>query len=386
MTDTNTPQNLTNETKQTVMTDYVFMLSVPFAVAIFTYGVSAVFNVAISVFTCAFFTLLSKKFLKTEFPLKSPHSLVIGLSVALLLPATAPWWLLVLTSAFAMGVCVLPFGTPDNSPFIPSVAALCFATLCWNEDVYNYSKYGNSLGEMLLYGNSVDDNIVAVLEAIVGNVPSAMGTGCILALLGSLIFLVIRRWRDSLPVFSFILSACLMAIIFPRVATGRIISVVMELCSGMIFFGAIFFMSIPTFAPKRTLPKLLWGFVSGIVCMLIRYFSPLEESACFGFLIACAISDWFDNLPLTRKEKKAIRDLEPFVETVAETLTVVPDEILDKIPDISEEEIIQQSDKFKVIIDDLPVPESESLDAVISEENTVTEQDSPFITGGDNNE
>ncbi len=380
------PQNLTQETKRSAMTDYVFMLTVPLAVAIFTHGVFAIFNIALSVVTCAFFTMLSKKILKTEFQPKSPHSFVIGLCVALLLPASSPWWMIVLTAGFAMGVCVLPFGVPDNAPFIPSVAALCFATLCWPQEIYSYSKIGNSLGEMLLYGNSIDDNVVAVLEALVGNVPSALGTGCILALLGSLLFLVTRRPKDSIPVFTFILAVCLMAIIFPRVATGRVISVVMELCSGMIFFGAIFFMSIPSFAPQRLLPKFLWGFAGGIICMLIRYVSPLEEGACFGFLIICAISDWFDKLPLTRKEKKAIKDLEPFTDTVAETVTVVPDEILDEIPDIYEGNAVQQKEEVEEIKEDTLVPESESLDAVISEENTVTEQESPFITGGDGNE
>ncbi len=386
MTDINIPQNLTDEAKRSAMTDYVYMLCVPLAVAIFTHGISAVVTVAISLIVCAFFTFIGRELLKIEFPPKSVHTFVIGVGVALLLPAASPWWITALTAAFAMGVCVLPFGILENAPFVPSVAAICFSTLCWPQEIYSYSKIGTSLSEMLLYGNSIDDNVVAVLEALVGNVPSAMGTGCILALIGTLVFLVIRRPKDCIPVFSFLLTVALMALIFPRVATGRLISVVMELCSGMIFFGAVFFMSIPTFAPTRTLPKLVWGFAGGIICMLIRYVSPLEESACFGFLIICAISDLFDKLPLTHKEKRAIRESEPFTEIVPEAATVVPNEILDEIPDISDEDIINQEEKFEVTITDIIIPDSESLDTVISEENTVTEQASPFISGGEHNE
>ncbi len=386
MVETNMPQNKIDEAPRSVMTDYVYMLSAPLAVAIFTHGISALFTVAISLVTCAFFTFIGRDLLKIKFTPKSPHTFVIGVSVAMLLPATAPWWVAVLTSAFAMGVCVLPFGTPENSPFSPSAAAICFATLCWPEYVYSYSKLGNSLSEMLLYGNSVDENIVAVLEALIGNVPSAMGTGCILALLGVLIFLVIRRPKDSIPVFSFLLTVVIMALLFPRVSTGRLISVIMELSAGMIFFGAVFFMSMPAYAPKRTPSKLIWGIFSGIICMVIRYVSPLEESACFGFLISCAISDAFDKLPLTRKEKRIIREREPFTETTEESITVVPDEILNEIPDMTEEEIVMQEKKFEVTISDLPIIELDNLDSVISKENAVTEQVSPFITGGDSNE
>ncbi len=380
------PQNIIDEAPRSVMTDYVYMLSVPLAVAIFTHGISALATVAISLVTCAFFTFIGRDLLKIKFTPKSPHTFVIGVSVALLLPATAPWWVAVLTSAFAMGVCVLPFGIPENAPFSPPVAAICFATLCWPEYVYSYSKLGNSLSEMLLYGNSIDKNVVAILEALIGNVPSAMGTGCILALFGTLIFLVIRRPKDSIPVFSFLLTVVIMALLFPRVSTGRLISVIMELSAGMIFFGAVFFMSIPSIAPQRTLPKLIWGVVGGVICMVIRYVSPLEESACFGFLVICAISDAFDKLPLTRKENRIIREREPFTEIAEEPVTVVPDEILSEIPDMTEEEIAMQEKKFEVTIADSPAIELSNLDSVISKENTVTEQDSPFITGGDGNE
>ncbi len=384
MTDTNIPQNLTTETKRSATTDYILMLCVPLIVAIFTQGFSAIINIAISLVSCVIISAVGKKIASLEISPKFSHLFIIGTSVALLLPASAPWWLITLTATFATGVCVLPFGNPEKVPFIPSATALCFATLCWPEEIYNYSEFGDSLGKMLLYGNSVDDNVVAVLEALVGNVPSALGTGCILALLGSFVFLVIRNPKDSISSFTFILAVCLMAVLFPRVATGRVISVVMELCSGMIFFGAIFFMSSSVYAPKRTISKLLWGFTSGVICMLIRYVSPLEESACFGFIIACSFSDIFDNLPLTRKEKKLKKDLEPYIET--EIVTVVPSKILSEIPDMSAEEIIQQEEEPEETKEDVITLESESLDAIISEENTVTEQAPPFAIGGDHDE
>ena len=374
MTDTNIPQNSISETKRSALTDQILMLCVPLIVAIFTQGFSAIINVATSLISCVFISTLGKKIAPSEFSPKFSHLFIIGTTVALLLPVSAPRWIIVLTAVFAMAVCVLPFGGPEKTPFIPSVTAICFATLCWPEEIYNYSEIGESLGKMLLYGNSVDDNVVAVLEALVGSVPSALGTGCILALSGSLIFLLIRRPKDSISSFSFILAVFLMSILFPRVATGRVISAVMELCSGMIFFGSVFFISSPVFAPKRTISKFFWGLTSGVICMLIRYVSPLEEGACFGFIIACSLSDLFDNLPLTHKEKKLKKDLEPYIET--EIITVVPGEILNEIPDMSAEEIVQQEKDSEETKDDV----------IVSEENTITEQAPPFIIGGDHDE
>ena len=231
---------------------------------------------------------------------------------------------------------------------------------------------------MLLYGNSINKNLVGVLEALVGNVPSAMGTGCILALVGVLIFLIIRRPKDSLGTIFFILAVGVMASLFPRISTGRVLSVIMELSSGMIAFGAVFFISSPVFAPKRTISKVVWGFVSGIICMLIRYASPFEESACFGFVIACAISDYFDNLPLTFSEKKKIKEQEIYIETEKVT-TLVPEEILDEIPDLFTVEIQEEETEAK---NELNTFESESLKDVIAEENAANINEAPFTMGG----
>ena len=273
-----------------------------------------------------------------------------------------------------MGVCVLPFGGPENSPFTPSVTAFCFAMLCWREEVFNYSSTGDSIGQMLLYGNSINKNLVGILEALVGNVPSAMGTGCIIALIGVLIFLIIRRPKDCLATIFFIIAVCIMASLFPRISTGRVLSVIMELCSGMLSFGAVFFISSPIYAPKRTISKAVWGFASGIICMLVRYVSPFEEGACFGFVIACAVSDYFDNLPLTADEKKKIKAQEPYIETEKAT-TIVPEEILDEIPDLFTVDIQDENTESITF-------ESESLKDVIAEENAANFSEAPFNMGG----
>ena len=175
----------------------------------------------------------------------------------------------------------------------------------------------------------------------------------------------------------FIVAVCIMASLFPRISTGRVLSVIMELCSGMLSFGAIFFISSPIYAPKRTISKCVWGFASGIICMLIRYVSPFEEGACFGFVISCAISDYFDNLPLTSGEKKKIKAQEPYIETEKVT-TLVPEEILDEIPDLFTVEIQDEN----IENNELNTFESESLKDVIAEENAANFSESPFNMGG----
>ena len=60
MVDTNMPQNSIDESKRSATLDTLLMLCVPFAVAIFTHGFVAIFNSALSIITCLFFTNIGK--------------------------------------------------------------------------------------------------------------------------------------------------------------------------------------------------------------------------------------------------------------------------------------------------------------------------------------
>ena len=60
--------------------------------------------------------------------------------------------------------------------------------------------------------------------------------------------------------------------------------------------------------------------------------------------------------------------------------------MLKEIPDIEEEAETEDNIETEEVIEDIPVVESESLHQVIEEENTVTETEAPFMTGGDSDE
>ena len=386
MTNTTTPQKKYELTEaRRVNLDYVIMLSALLIFAISKNGAPALTLSLISIITSLFFVRLGEKLLKIDFSSRYLTPVVIGLSVALMLPATAPWWIFVFTSAFAVLVCVLPFGSPEKAPFVPASVAICFAILCWKEEVFSYAGADASITELLSQNISMGDNIASVFEVLIGNVPSAMGTGCALILLGSLVFIVIRRPKDSVPVLAFLFAVIIMALLFPRVSTGRFISLIMELCGGMLLFGAVFFISTPSVMPERMISRIIWGFTGGVICMIIRYIGAVEESACFGILITCAISDFFDKLPLTKKEKALIK-VEEFIPEPQ--IQVVPEEVLEEIPDIPEEnteitEIIENTDTNT---ETSFVQDAESLEEVVSEENTVTETDAPFVIGGGEDE
>ncbi|MCH5191746.1 MAG: RnfABCDGE type electron transport complex subunit D [Oscillospiraceae bacterium] len=312
---------------RSVSADYAVMLLAPCTVAVYRYGAKALFLIVLSIFICTLCRKIGGIVLRRSYQLRDYSAAVTGAMIALLLPASADPFMVLCAGIFAVVICVLPFGTSRNAPFSPAAAAICFLSVCWGDKMFSYPvlgaedyfaavREGTSITKMLIQNNSIGRNPAMLLEVLTGGVPSAIGAGCTLALLGALVYLVIRRPKNSVATLCFLLSASLMAIIFPRVSTGRLISLVMELCGGMILFSAIFFVSNPFIMPKRLLSRAVWGFAGGIICVLIRYVSSWEEAVCFGILIMAATASFFDKLPLTSREKKRIAASEPYVEIV----------------------------------------------------------------------
>ena len=70
--------------------------------------------------------------------------------------------------------------------------------------------------------------------------------------------------------------------------------------------------------------------------------------------------------------------MQPYTEVAAVT---VPDEVLKEIPD--EPQALQSGEEEEA---SAVLQESEDLNSVISEENTVSDTETPFAPGGDANE
>ena len=275
--------------------DLLTMLALPTLSAWYFYGTRALLLVCISIITCVLCELAGRKILKQPHTVADLSAIVTGIVIALMLPANAPWWMPVYGGIFAIVVAKLPFGSTEKLPFSPAAASLAFLTICFPDIIFAYPKVsaasaalastnGVSLASMLAQNTSVSLGSVKAIDIFVGNFPGAMGTGSIIVLIGSAIYMLIRRPNLSTTAAGFIAGAALMAICFPRV-TNRFSSLVLELCAGYMIFAALFLITENSTQPKKPLSRLLYGASAGIACMLMRRFGTFEECSCFAVLI-----------------------------------------------------------------------------------------------------
>lgn len=306
------------------MIDMLMVLVAPMAMSFYYYGLRAVLLVLYSVVTALVCELLASRIYKFEACFSDLSSMVTAITVAMCIPASSPWWVPILTTVFALAVVKFPFGNSRSLMFLPSAAGIAFLTVCNSARMFAYpiiptqsdkfavlssenAAQGNSIAYMLSQGNSIGINIISYIDIAVGNVSGPMGATCALAIFAGLLYLLIRRPKTAVMSFVYLGTCAVYAFLFPRITTGRGISVIMELCSGLVGFAALMFVTNEALAPKRTNARILYAALMSLMTMLLRTFGSFEDSTVFAVLIANSFAAALDKkLPLTKKEKLLI--------------------------------------------------------------------------------
>ena len=280
----------------------------------------AFLNMATAVLCEAFACLL----LKRKPQIKDGTSLITALLITGMLSPTAPFWLGMVATAFAVLLVKMAFGGTGRNLFNPAAAGIAFITQCFPGLIFQYPESGFEVTNALLFQNvSVSPSPASSLqtggtssylwyEFLLGQVPGSIATTAILVLCASMIFLFVRKSASPATTLSFLATCALIAIAFPRVEGTWYNSVLLELCSGYLIFGAIFLLNDPVTTPNHWLARLFFGIFAGILVMVFRHIGRFEEGLCFAVLLMNTLSTILDRQcwkllhnPKRRKEEMA---------------------------------------------------------------------------------
>ena len=218
-----------------------------------------------------------------------------GLMVALLLPASAPYWLVVVGAIFAMLVIRHPFGGYSATLFHPANTAFAFLIICWPSLVTGYPQPMQQLPlgkvDVPLYASPAARLMVGGaerldwMEILMGSFVGPMGATCVLVLLLCGCFLAFRRailWQVPLAVFGVV---ALFAWLMPRTGASTFLSVSLELVSGTLIFSTIFVAALDSGEIHTGLGRWLYGILLGLAIVLFRTMSQIELVTPFAIII-----------------------------------------------------------------------------------------------------
>ncbi len=280
-------------TSSQIFGDYIIMLIAPCIVSVIYYGSRAAAVIAVSILSAIISDFAANFMLKRSFLLRDLSNIFIGAAIAVMMPAGVPLYVPAIAAAAGVLTAKIPFGSSLRTPFVPAAAGFAIASVCFKEEVFTYTHniddklFGaQSLASLLAQGNPIRINIGNVFDVISGNISGPMGTGCGILMVVCCGYLFVRRRSALLATAGFIGACVIFAMVFPRVSTSPLISVVLELSAGSLLFGAVFLITDHATLPKGGAVKVVYGAVCGIICMFMRSFGTYEETVCFAVLMA----------------------------------------------------------------------------------------------------
>ena len=261
------------------------------------WGVPAARVMALSIVTALVTEAVCQTLMKQKLSQDNGTAAITGLLLAFLLPASAPWWLVIIASAGAMGIGRMAFGGYGANQVNATLVgwALVFVSFPLYMDP-NASLLQTTLIDPLLRakyfgGAAVAD--ISLLDLLLGRQLGGLGAVQSGALFVGGMYLALRgiiRWEVP---FSFLVGVFLSASAFhianPELYAGPLF----HIFSGSTVLAAFFLATEDSCSPHRRLPMLLYGLTGGVLVLLIRTFGIYTDGAPFAVMLINLLAPMF---------------------------------------------------------------------------------------------
>ncbi|MDE6504279.1 MAG: RnfABCDGE type electron transport complex subunit D [Clostridia bacterium] len=225
-------------------------------------------------------------------------SVVTGLILALILPATAKWYEVLIGSIFAIAVVKMLFGGTGKNLVNPAAAGRVFMFLSFALTTYTAAQIPALNFESGIFTDATNlhwllpsegnpATKITVLDLFLGTgVAGCIGETCKAAILLGYVYLAVRNvikwWQPLLFIAVFGFAAVFMSG-FTYIASGGYIYnmelFLPHIFSGGVLFGAVFMFPDYVTSPKGVYGQIIYYVVAALLIAILRYFTKLEVTS-----------------------------------------------------------------------------------------------------------
>lgn len=310
-----------NENVRTMFGDVCLALIPLVAMSIYYYHLRALVICLVSVTTCFLADIFCLR-IQGKKAYGNFSGVITGLIIAVSMPASVPYYVVIAAGLFAILVAKHPFGGMGNNIFNPACAGIVFSTICWKDQMLLFPRPAD-FDNLQVFGkitaklepaitsslNSGSMPNTAFNNMIFGNFRGPMGATSILVILGCAVYLLYRKSISWFTPVSFAVSLTVFSIVFTAFDLSNFDSMsqmlrqipliaVYEFCAGSALFAAIFIATDPVTTPTFWQSKLLHGLGLGFLTVFFRRFGQHSEGVFAAVLAMNSISGFLDKLIL----------------------------------------------------------------------------------------
>lgn len=253
------------------------------------FGYGAVILLFCCVASAALTDWLLSLLFKTGVRVKELSSVVTGLLIGMCMPATMPP-----LAAIAITICAVAVGRMFFGGYgceIVNPAALG-AALSWISFPVLMSTFPDAFthAETLITPLNAPSGTFSALQLLFGAHAGAIGEAPALFLMAGAVYLFVRRVYSSVAPLSAIASVALFSFVFS-------LDVPSALLGGGLLLGALYMLPEETTAPHNVSGQIAFGFICGLITVLIRRFGAASEGIYFAILIVNLLRPLFTAIP-----------------------------------------------------------------------------------------
>lgn len=272
---------------------------------VINFGPRALMILALSIASACIFEALMDKIMKRPPSLRDFSAVVTGLLLGMNLPASVPWWMPILGSAFAIIIVKMLFGGLGENFMNPALGARCFLLISFAGKMCDFSLPEHTIlpvvdsvsGATPLAAVKAGEQI-DLLASFIGYTKGTIGeTSALLLLLGGIFLCAVKIIDWKIPVF-YIGSFSIFALLFGGHGFD-LYYLACELCTGGLMLGAWFMATDYVTSPITPTGRIYYGIILGVLTGIFRLFGASAEGVSYAII--------FSNLLVPLLERVTIR-------------------------------------------------------------------------------
>ena len=305
------PHLHTKTSTKSLMRDVVIALIPAVIVSVLFYGWSELLVLGVSVASCVLLEyLITKYLLKGGCTICDWSAVITGVLLALNLPATTPWWVVLIGAVVAIGVAKMTFGGLGQNLFNPAIVGRVFLLISFPTYMTNWTKPAGFIGNAIAdaytgatpLGIAKEGGVAAIegldyMDMLFFNIGGSAGELSAIALLLGFAYLLIRRVIKPYITLSILGTVAVFSGIFWAINPAEYTDPIFNLLTGGLLLGSIFMATDYVTSPMSNWGGVVFGVGIGLITMLIRYFGAYPEGVSFAILIMNSVvpllNKWF---------------------------------------------------------------------------------------------
>ena len=237
-----------------------------------------------------------EKLMHKKITIRDLSAAVTGLLLALNMPPTAPLWMGVLGSIFAILIVKQLFGGLGQNFMNPALAARCFLLISFTGRMTGFVYDGVSGATPLAVmrsnieaGNEVLAGVNS-MDMLLGNIAGTIGETSVIAIMIGAIIMILKGIIDLRIPGTYIVTFALFIGIFGGTIDGvgffNSSFITAELCGGGLMLGAWFMATDYVTSPITKKGQIVYGVILGVLTGIFRLYGGSAEGVSYAIIFS----------------------------------------------------------------------------------------------------